>query len=101
MSVAFYVRLNTKKQGLKLPKSERFRKPLWSAKTISDILKNRLYIGDMVQGRQRVKSYKTHTQEQVPENEWYIVENTHEPIIERLILDKVQELLKRDTRTAP
>jgi len=48
-----------------------------------------------------VKSYKIHTLEQVPENEWYIVENTHAPIIEREIFEKIQQLLKRDTRTAP
>lgn len=90
-----------KSKGLNYQHPSGSERPLWGAKTISDILKNRLYIGDMVQGRQRVKSYKIHTQEQVPENEWYIVENTHEPIIERPIFEKVQELLKRDTRTAP
>jgi len=90
-----------KSKGLNYQHPSGSERPLWSAKTITDILKNRLYIGDMVQGRQRVKSYKIHTQEQVPENEWYIVENTHEPIIERPIFEKVQELLKRDTRTAP
>ncbi len=57
--------------------------------------------GDMVQGRQRVKSYKIHIQERVPEEEWFIVENTHEAIIDRETFDKVQGLLKRDTRTAP
>ena len=55
----------------------------------------------MVQGRQRVKSYKIHIQERVPEEDWFIVENTHEAIIDREIFDKVQGLLKRDTRTAP
>ncbi len=90
-----------KSKGLNYQNPSGSERPLWSAKTVSDILKNRLYVGDMVQGRQRVKSYKIHTQEQVPENEWYIVENTHEPIIERPIFKKVQELLKRDTRTAP
>lgn len=90
-----------KSKGLNYQNPHAAAKPLWSAKTVSDILKNRLYIGDMVQGRQRVKSYKVHTQEQVPEHEWYIVENTHEPIIERPIYEKVQELLKRDTRTGP
>lgn len=90
-----------KSKGLNYQNPSGSERPLWSSKTVSDILKNRLYVGDMVQGRQRVKSYKIHTQEQVPENEWYIVENTHEPIIERPILEKVQELLKRDTRTAP
>ena len=90
-----------KSKGLNYQNPSGSERPLWCSKTVSDILKNRLYVGDMVQGRQRVKSYKIHTQEQVPENEWYIVENTHEPIIERPIFEKVQELLKRDTRTAP
>ncbi len=90
-----------KSKGLNYQNPHAEAKPLWSAKTINDILKNRLYVGDMVQGRQRVKSYKIHTQEQVPQSEWYIVENTHEPIIDRAIFEKVQQLLKRDTRTAP
>ncbi len=76
-------------------------KPLWSAKTVGDILKNRVYVGDLVQGRQRVKSYKIHKQEQVPQDEWFVVENTHAPIIDRETFDKAKALLKRDTRTAP
>jgi DNA invertase Pin-like site-specific DNA recombinase len=75
--------------------------PLWSAITVGSILKNRIYVGDMVQGRYRIKSYKIHVQEAVPEDEWFIVENTHEPIISRADFAKVQEFLKKDTRTAP
>ncbi len=75
--------------------------PLWCAMTVSNILKNRFYVGDMVQGRYRVKSYKIHVQETVPEEEWFIVENTHEAIIDRADFNKVQELLLKDTRTAP
>ncbi|MBJ6361209.1 recombinase family protein [Paenibacillus sp. GCM10012307] len=75
--------------------------PLWCAMTVTNMLKNRLYVGDMVQGRYRIKSYKIHVQETVPEDEWFIVENTHEPIISRENFTKVQELLKKDTRTAP
>jgi len=90
-----------KSKDMKYQNPHAENKPLWSAKSVGDILKNRLYAGDMVQGRQRVKSYKIHTQEQVPENEWFIVENTHVPIIDREIFERVQELLKRDTRTAP
>lgn len=88
-------------KGLNYQNPHGKERPLWSAKTVSEILKNRLYAGDMVQGRQRVKSYKVHTQEQVPESEWYIVEHTHTPIIERPIFERVQELLKRDTRIPP
>ncbi|MDF2879433.1 MAG: recombinase, partial [Clostridia bacterium] len=75
--------------------------PLWCAMTVTTILKNLIYVGDMVQGRYRVKSYKIHVQEAVPEDEWFIVENTHESIIRREDFNKVQELLRRDTRTAP
>lgn len=75
--------------------------PLWAAISITNILKNRIYVGDMVQGRYRIKSYKIHVQETVPEDEWFIVENTHEPIISREDFGRVQELLKKDTRTAP
>ncbi len=50
-----------KSKGLNYQHSSGSERPLWSAKTVNDILKNRLYIGDMVQGRQRVKSYKIHT----------------------------------------
>ena len=57
--------------------------------------------GDMVQGRYRMKSYKVHVQELVPKDEWYIVENTHEAIIDRETFEKVQQLLLRDTRTGP
>lgn len=89
--------------GLKYqnPSVDPAKRPLWCAMTVTNILKNRMYCGDMVQGRYRVKSYKIHVQEAVPEDEWYIVENTHEAIIEREIFETVQRLLLRDTRTPP
>ena len=83
------------------PSLDPAKTPLWTATSITSILKNRMYCGDMVQGRYRKKSYKIHVQERVPEDEWYIVENTHAPIIERPIFEKVQALLMKDTRTGP
>lgn len=74
---------------------------MWSHKTISSILKNEMYIGNMVQGRNRIKSYKVHKQISTPKEEWFIVENTHEPIISKKDFSIVQDLLKRDTRTSP
>ena len=65
------------------------------------MLKNHVYVGDMTQGRNRVKSYKIHKIEAVPEKDWIVVQNTHEPIIEREVFEKVKGLLKRDTRTTP
>ena len=92
-----------KKLGMKYqnPHSDPTKNPLWSERTVGEMLKNRMYCGDMVQGRYRIKSYKVHIQEQVPEDEWFIKENTHEPIIDRETFDKVQRLLQKDTRTSP
>lgn len=75
--------------------------PMWGARMIHEVLTNPIYTGDLVQGRRRVKSYKVHQIEVVPEEEWVTVPDTHEAIIEHETFDKVQELLKRDTRTAP
>ena len=75
--------------------------PMWSARMIHEVLTNEVYTGDLVQGRHRVKSYKVHQIEAVPEEDWVRVPNTHEAIIDREMFDKVQGLLKRDTRTSP
>ena len=75
--------------------------PMWGNKIITDILRNPIYTGDLVQGRRRVKSYKVHQIEAVPEEEWVRVSDTHEAIIDRETFEKVQALSKRDTRTAP
>ena len=91
-----------KKKGMKYtnPNSSK-NDGLWSASTVTRILQNEVYIGDMVQGRHRVISYKVHKQMNVPEEEWFVVPNTHEAIIDREIFEKAQALHRRDTRAAP
>ena len=74
---------------------------LWSSSIVLNLLTNETYIGNMVQGRFRIISYKVHTQTRVPEDEWYVVPNTHEAIIDRDTFAKAQLLHSRDTRTAP
>lgn len=91
-----------KLQGLKYRNpNANFETNFWSATTIRNILQNRMYTGCMVQGRQRVISYKIHRQERVPEDEWYIVPNMHEAIISEEIFEEVQKRLLKDTRAAP
>jgi ssDNA-binding Zn-finger/Zn-ribbon topoisomerase 1 len=57
-------------------------------------------LGHMVQGRQRVVSYKVHDIVAVPEDEWFIVRNTHEPTFTQEEYGNMARLLERDTRTA-
>ena len=70
----------------------------WGPSTVRNILKNDIYIGNITQGKRRVKSYKIHKLEQVPEDEWITVENMHEPIINKELFEKAQGLRKIDTR---
>ena len=72
---------------------------MWSLRTVSVILSNEVYTGTMVQGRQRVISYKVHDCVSVPKEEWFVVEGTHEPIIDRETFQLVQKLSRRKTRT--
>ena len=76
-------------------------KGLWSHRTVDQILHNESYLGHMVQGRHKVKSYKVHTIVAIPREDWYVVENTHEPIIDQATFDLAQTILQRDTRVAP
>lgn len=74
---------------------------LWCDSTVRRILKNQMYIGNMVQGKIVKASYKMKQCMSVPQNQWIIVENTHQPIIDKEIFFKAQELFNRNTRTAP
>lgn len=74
---------------------------LWMGSSITRLLKNKVYIGTMVQGQQRVINYKVHHMIKTPEAEWYQVENTHEAIIPVALFKTAQTLQKRDIRTAP
>lgn len=74
---------------------------LWPDSSVRRILRNPLYTGTMVQGKNRTKSYKLHVNKAVPEEDWITVEQTHEAIIPGELFDKAQSLFARDTRTAP
>ena len=72
---------------------------LWNKVTVGRILTNEMYTGVMVQGRRRKVSYKSKVVIDAPESEWYRVEGTHEPIIDRATFEAVQRGLKLRTRT--
>ena len=74
---------------------------LWRDSSIHRILKNEMYVGTMVQGKNKIVSYKVQVSKPVDESDWIKVENTHEAIIDKETFDTVQSLLRRDTRTSP
>ena len=70
----------------------------WSGKTISHILNRPEYIGHTVNFRTHKKSYKNKKTVRNPQEEWFIFENTHEPIVTQQEFDLVQELRKNKRR---
>ena len=66
---------------------------LWKYSAIAGVLENEIYIGNMVQGKYGSVSYKTKQNRPRPKSEWYRVEGTHEPIIDRDLWDRVQAIL--------
>lgn len=71
----------------------------WSAERISFMLKNEVYIGSMVQGRVQKVNYKSKKLKKVPKDEWIVVENTHESIVDRETFQKVAMLIQSRNRT--
>lgn len=71
----------------------------WCSTTIRDILRNKMYCGDLVQNKWKLISYKIHKRVLLPQEEWIIVKDTHDTIIDRNTFDKVQKaILDRDTK---
>ena len=81
-------------KGLRYQQPKAKNSTLWKYFAISDMLVNEIYIGNMVQGKYGSISYKTKQNKPRPKSEWYIVEGTHEPIIDRELWDRVQKMIK-------
>ncbi len=73
----------------------------WTDSTVRRILTSEVYIGNLVQKKSEVISYKIHSAKAVEKSNRIKVTGTHKPIISQQDFDKVQSLLKRDTRTSP
>lgn len=81
--------------GLRYKEPKNPRSTLWKYFSISDMLVNEIYIGNMVQGKYGSVSYKTKKNKPRPKDQWYIVKNTHEPIIDMELWNKVQDIIKQ------
>ncbi|WP_459129027.1 recombinase family protein [Guggenheimella bovis] len=76
-------------------KTEKYNGAIWHIQAVKIILTRQVYIGHMVQGTKRQSFYENRRQYKKPQEEWVIVENTHEPIIDRDTFEKVQEIMRQ------
>jgi len=63
----------------------------WTISQVKCILKDEIYIGNSVHGKQTNISYKNKKKIRKPQEEWFRVENTHDAIISKDVFDQVQE----------
>lgn len=73
----------------------------WSSERVTEMLRNEVYIGNMVQGRTVKISYKSKKCRKQPREEWIVVNDTHEPLIDPETFRRVGRMIdsRRHTRS--
>lgn len=67
----------------------------WRCQTVRNILSGYVYAGHTVQGKSVKISYKSAKSRKTKREDWIIVENTHEPIVDMETFETVQAMLAR------
>ncbi len=70
---------------------------LWGHETIKSILTNRVYIGELIQRKGEMVSYKVKKYISLPESEHTVKKNAHEAIISEEEFNMAQRILKTKT----
>lgn len=71
---------------------------LWRGSAVVDILKNPCYIGCVVERKGSNLLCDGRENKVIPESEWNLIENTHEPIIDKETFERVQKLVSESRR---
>ena len=71
---------------------------MWCDSTVYGILKNKIYVGVLEQGKKSRISYKVKKTINKPREEWAVIEDNHNAIISKSDFKKVEQLSKRDTK---
>jgi len=58
-----------------------YKASIWQPKAVDRIVQSRVYLGHLVQGKTRQAYCEGRPLQSVPEADWCIVENTHEPLV--------------------
>ena len=64
----------------------------WLVQSVKIILRSEVYLGHMVQGRRICEFYANRPDRMLPQEEWTVVKNTHEPLVSQEDFDRVQEI---------
>ena len=79
-------------RGIVTNNNQKSRTILWNKHMVTDILKDITYLGHLAQRKSGQCLYAGIPFQRTDEQDWIIVENTHEAIIEQELFDKVQAI---------
>ena len=73
----------------------------WCKTTVTKILTQQEYCGDVINFKTYSKSFKNKARLENPVENWVIFKDVHEPIIDRVSFEQVQKLIGKTRRRAP
>lgn len=79
-------------RGIDTNFNKKKRKILWNKHMITDILHNVVYIGHLAQKKGSQCLYNGIPYHITSEEEWIVVKNTHQPLVDEALFHKVQEI---------
>lgn len=71
---------------------------IWVSGMVRKILENQAYCGDVVQSKRKKASYKSKKAINNPKEDWIVVKDMHEPLVEREVFDFIQLKLDETSR---
>lgn len=89
------------KKGIKLNIAQGRTTFLWSTEMVKHFMLRPENVGDLVQGRFRVISYKVHKKISVPEDEWFVCEDAIPALYTREEQRLICDALKKQSRISP
>ena len=78
-----------------LPEDKKYS---WTVPEVKKILRDEVYIGHTVCGKQKKVSYKSKKRVAAPKEEWKVIQNTHEPLISVDLFNRAQEQIAKRRR---
>ena len=70
----------------------------WNYTTVKRIIKNQVYLGNTLLGKTRKASIKSRRKISIPQEDWAITSNTHEPLVDQMTFGKAQANLGKGSR---
>ena len=70
----------------------------WNYTTVKRIVKNQVYLGNTLLGKTRKASIKSRKKISIPQEDWAITSNTHEPLVDQMTFDRAQANLGKGSR---